>query len=65
MSLNTLRSLLPDAELTQSSYRLYPYENYAMNKKRTNAYMIRNFRRIKKTAYTRIVCINFASVLFT
>ena len=36
----------------------------AMNNKGTNAYTIRNFRRVKKNAYTRIACVHFASALF-
>ena len=35
-----------------------------MNNKGTNAYTIRNFRRVKKNAYTRIACVYFASALF-
>ena len=35
-----------------------------MNNKGTNAYTIRNFRRVKKNAYTRIACVHFASALF-
>ena len=35
-----------------------------MNNKGTNAYTIRNFRRVKKNAYTRIACVHFASTLF-
>ena len=37
----------------------------AMNNKGTNAYTaIRNFRRVKKNAYTCIACVHFASALF-
>ena len=35
-----------------------------MNNKGTNAYTIRNFRRVEKNAYTRIACVHFASALF-
>ena len=35
-----------------------------MNNKGTTAYTIRNFRRVKKNAYTRIACVYFASALF-
>ena len=35
-----------------------------MSNKGTNAYTIRNFRRVKKNAYTRIACVYFASALF-
>ena len=35
-----------------------------MNNKGTNVYTIRNFRRVKKNAYTRIACVHFASALF-
>ena len=35
-----------------------------MNNKGTNAYTIRNFRHVKKNAYTRIACVYFASALF-
>ena len=35
-----------------------------MNNKGTNAYTIRNLRRVKKNAYTRIACVHFASALF-
>ena len=35
-----------------------------MNNKGTNAYTIRNFRRVQKNAYVRIACVYFASALF-